>query len=302
LVNRVSSRNTIMTKEIWIDDHISPIRDILGGSKDGREKLLRSYIYQRRNLNNRHFQKTLTVDQTVAKLLDSKWPQKVRDFDPERWRRIMEMIRRRSRKVIKNPAAPRLVLYPGFERFNGRVYRFEGKPVIGCAPDFPRCSGDNLKVLLAHEYAHYVRWEKTGVPSDNVPIYAMIYEEGWAVWMSSRILPELEMNRLFMSNLHGLIGMANPHGGYLSWCRRHFGEIIAESRKVLQSKKEADLGRLFQCRRLGNDTTPIRVGYYLGYRMIEMLLERMTPEGLLRERPTFRKVSGWLDEVEGCSY
>ncbi len=290
-------------RKIIVDDYISDIKEILRGSKSGREEKLGKYIYRLRRVNGRHFQKTLTVEQTAGRLLEPGWLRKVRDFDPRQWRAILRTVWKRSSKMIASPAEPHLLLYPSFGRFNGRVYRLAGDPVIGCAPDFPRCNGDNLKVLLAHEYAHYVRWAEIGVPPEKIPIYAMIYEEGWAVWLSMKLLPELDINRIFMANLHGLIGMPNPAGGYPSWCRRHMEEIVARSRKILASKTDKDLGTLFQCRRFHGDKTPIRVGYYLGYKMIEMLVNEngMSPEQLLVERPTLRKVSRWLDELEDLS-
>jgi len=293
-----------MVRKIIVDDYISDIKKILRGPKSGREEILRKFIYRFRKINNRHFQKSLTVEQTVGRLLEPGWLWKVRDFDPRQWRRVLETVRRRGSKIMESPAEAHLLLYPGFGRFNGRVYRLDGHPVIGCAPDFPRCSGDNLKVLLAHEYAHFVRWAKIGVPPESNPIYAMIYEEGWAVWLSMKLLPELDTNRLFMSNLHGLIGMPNPAGGYRSWCRKHLQEIISRSRKVLGSKTDKDLATLFQCRRFQGDETPIRVGYYLGYRMIEMLVNknRMELGQLLAEKPTLRKVSRWLGELEDHSH
>lgn len=291
-----------MSEELLFEDHVSEIKKILAGPKAECETLLRKYIYNSRKLNNRHFQKSLTVDETVAKLIEPGWRRKVRDFDAFEWRRTMKTIWRRTEKIVKSPPIPKLVLYPSFGRFNGRVYRLDKEPVIGCSPDFPRCSKDNLRVLLAHEYAHYVRWINTGIPSDNIPIYAMIFEEGWAVWLSSKILPRLDTYVVFMSNLHGLIGMPNPRGGYLSWCRKHLKEIIDKARKILKSKRDKDLGCLFQCRRFVDDRTPIRVGYYLGYKLIESLLKKGDPGELLMEKPTYRKVSHWLDELEDSIY
>jgi len=284
--------------DFLICDYISDIKDILSLSRDKREGSLHKYIYGLRRLNYRHFQKSLSVEQTAGKLLESGWRKRVRNFDPNQWHKTMHMVYRRTSKILPTPPKPELVLFPSFGRFNGRVYRLHKKPVIACAPDFPRCSGNNLKVLLAHEYAHYIRWQKTGIPSDDSAIYRMIFEEGWAVMLSRMILPELSLNEILMANLHGLINMPNPRGGYLTWCRKNFLQIINTSRRVLKSKRHEDLGMLFQCRRFSTDISPIRVGYYLGYRLIEALVNNMSLEELMIQRPTFRKVSKWLDRLE----
>jgi hypothetical protein len=266
----------------------------LSSRRPDKKERLQKLIHRTRKINNRHLQKGYTVDKTVEKLLEPDWMQRVRRFNPDEWIESVDLVRKRAIKILGRIPAPEVVLYPGFNTFNGRVYIIDKRPVIGCAPDFPFSTGINLKVLLAHEYAHFIRWRKTGIPSDNVPVYSLIYEEGWATWLSIQLFPELNLSRLFMSNLHRAIGMPDPEGGYLRWCRKNLGKITRSAQMVLKSKTGKDLGRFFQCKRYWGEKTPIRVGYYLGYRLIEMLSEKMTPQKLMRIRPTPKIVKSWL--------
>ena len=246
---------------------------------------------------NRHLSKQYSVDQAVEKLLDPEWVKTVRRFRPAEWQEVADQMYLRARKLLGNVPKPEIILYPSFSMSNGRVYDVEGKPFIAGSPDFPHSTGKNLKVLLAHEYAHFARWRKTGIPSENVPVYAYIFEEGWATWLSIKLLPEYSMSQLFMSNLHKAIGMPDPKGGYIRWCKKHLKSISSEAKKSLKTKDHKVMGRFFQCQRFGSENTPIRTGYYLGYRMIDMLSEQIPPRKLMLEKPTYRKVSTWMESL-----
>ena len=286
-----------MPKSVMLSDYISPIKELLKSENSDKNVRLRRLIYNSRKINNRHLRKGYTVDRTVKRLLEPSWVAMIKQFNPDEWQGVADSVWRRASDILGPVPIPEIILYPGFNYFNGRVYLLDKRPVIGCSPDFPFTSGINLKVLLAHEYGHFARWRKTGIPTENVPIYALIYEEGWATWLSIKLYPELQLSRLFMSNLHKAIGMPDPRGGYLSWCRQNLDKIAGRARKALKSKISRDLGRFFQCRRYWGESTPIRVGYYLGFRLIEMLAEEHAPRKLLRIKPTPKMVDGWLDEL-----
>ncbi len=285
-----------MTDKLLIHDHITPIKGILTAPGQDKKELLHRLIYRCRKINNRHLYKH-SVNQTVKKLLEPQWLTKVSRFDPDEWKTISESLWKRASKTLGRVSPPELVLFPGFNRFNGRVYKLDNRPIIGCSPDFPLSTGKNLEVLLAHEYAHFIRWRKTGIPSENVPIYALIYEEGWAVWFSMKLLSGFKLSHIFMSNLHASINMPDPKGGYLAWCRANLKAIAGKAQKVLKCKDRKNLGRFFQCQRLEGDDTPIRAGYYLGYRLLEMLSKRMTIRQLLQTKPTSGTISAWLNEL-----
>jgi len=286
-----------MAREPAVTDYITPIKEILTNKCIDRKRTLHRFIYRSRKIHNRHLGKLHSVDQTVKKLLDPQWLPKVRRFNPDEWRKTADDIWKRAIKLLDPVARPEIILFPGFNTFNGRVYKIDNKPVIGGSPDFPHSTGTNLRVLLAHEYAHFARWRKTGIPYENVPIYASIYEEGWATWFSTKLLPDCSLSRLFMSNLHKTINMPDPEGGYLAWCRKNLNTINAGSQKVLKSKGSKDLGRFFHCKRLRGDKTPIRTGYYLGYCLMEMLSETMPPRQLINIKPTYKRMSVWLDHM-----
>lgn len=286
-----------MAKSVILSDYISPIKEILADDKPDKKARLRRLIYNARKINNRHLRKGYTVDRTVKRLLEPSWMAMIRQFNPGDWGEICETVWRRTSDILGPVPIPEIILYPGFNYFNGRVYLLDKRPVIGCSPDFPFTTGVNLKVLLAHEYGHFIRWRKTGIPTENIPVYALLYEEGWATWLSTRIFPELRLSRLFMSNLHTAIGMPDPEEGYFRWCRQNLDKIAGKARKALNSKTNRDLGRFFQCRRYWGESTPIRVGYYLGYRIIEMLSKELAPRKLLRIKPTPKMIDGRLDEL-----
>jgi hypothetical protein len=280
-----------------IDDYVTPIKEIIKADSDHLRADLRKMIYKSRKIMNRHMSKQYTVDKTVEKLLEPGWIKAVKGFKPEQWQKIADQVYERTKKLLGKVDRPEIILYPSFSSSNGRVYDVDGKPFIAGSPDFPHTTGKNLKVLLAHEYAHFARWRKTGIPADNVPVYAYIFEEGWATWMSIKILPEYPMGQLFMSNLHKAIGMPDPKGGYLRWCKKHLKSIAREAQKSLKTKDHKALGRFFQCQRFGKENTPIRTGYYLGHRMIDMLSEEMPLRKLFLEKPTYKKVSVWLENL-----
>ena len=285
-----------MAKKVAIHDYITPITRILDERNAERPAKLRRLIHCARKINNRHLYRH-HWEKTVERLLEPNWRKRVARFDPAEWREIAELVWSRAADIIGPVPPPELILFPGFGRFNGRVYQLDRKPIIGCSPDFPQTTGRNLSVLLAHEFAHFARWRTAGARCDDVPINVLIYEEGWAVWLSGRILPEYERSRLIMSRLHKSIGLADPMGGYFHWCRQNLKMLARASQKVLRSKKHRDLGRFFQCLRFKGEDTPIRTGYYLGFRLIEMLSKRMSPRELLRARPSPKQISEWLDEL-----
>jgi hypothetical protein len=285
-----------MASCVKIENYITPIKAIINSRDKNKKEKLHEFIYRNRKINRQHLYKQ-TVDNTVESLLDPAWRRKISRFDPNEWSRIANKVWRRGKKILGNIPPPEIILYPGFGSSNGRVYNVDKKAVMGGSPDFPNTTGKNLEVLIAHEYAHFIRFRKLGTPPRFSPIYTMIYDEGWATWFSVQLLPRIKLSQLFMSNLHRAINMPDPPGGYLRWCRKNLNIIASNAQKVLKSKDDKILGQFFQCRRFKDDNTPIRVGYYLGLRLIEMLSEKHTPRQLLVVKPTPSKISRWIDEL-----
>ncbi len=277
-----------------IHDLITPIREIIAFRSPDVATRLRQFIQEYRRYHAAHFTGEYPLDEAVEALSRPSWQQKVSRFDVELWRQASDEIYSASTSLLGRLPHPELILYPGFGSFNGRVYKFQKRPVIGCAPDFPRTTGINLKVLLAHEYGHFIRYHRTGVPGEISPMYRYIYEEGWATWFSIQLLPHIRRRQVFMSGLHKDIGMPDPPGGYLTWCRKNLKTLIDEILPHLTDDSPETAARFFQCGRLKDDTTPIRTGYYLGYKVIEMLTEQKKPRKLLDSRVSRPQVAAWL--------
>jgi hypothetical protein len=192
---------------------------------------------------------------------------------------------------------PDILIYPCFGGSNGRVYKFDKKPIIAFSPDFGFCRGKNLQCLIAHEYAHFIRYRKVGTPPERQKIYSHIYEEGWAIYLTRKIFPNLPGNVVFMSNLHKSIGLPDPQSGYLAWCRKYLKQIAEAAIPVLSSNSLEDSKRFFQCGRFSRSKTPIRVGYYLGARMMEGLAREYGLKYLFEFKPTARDVGKWLKNM-----
>ena len=283
--------------KIIIEDLISPIPAILAYDGTDRQQLLIRLISRHREINAAHLLNR-SVSKTVDRLLEPNWIASVRKFNRNEWYESAEKTYSDMTKLLGPQPAPSIILYPSFGSMNGRVYRVAGKLVIGCSPDFPQTTGKNLNVLLAHEYAHFIRWKKIGLTqSMHRPLYVQLLEEGWAVWLSHQLLPKVSLSRIFMSNLHKSISMPDPKEGYLRWCRKNLLTIAYEARKNISSKDKKVIGRFFQGQRFKGDKTPIRTGYYLGYKLVEMLAREMTPKQLFELKLNHRKVSRWLDQL-----
>jgi hypothetical protein len=286
-----------MARKAVFRDYISPIRDILKSKNADRERELHKLIYHSRKILFKHTYRHYSVDLAVERLLDPAWIKQIQGFDVREWKALADLVWKRTKKIIGAAAKPDILLYPNFGGSNGRVYKLDKKPIIAFAPDFGFCRGKNLQCLIAHEYAHFIRYRKVGTPPEKQKIYSHIYEEGWAVYLTRKIFPELSPNIVFMSNLHHTIGLSDPKGGYLAWCRKHLKQIAEEALPVLSSNSYEDCKRFFQCGRFGHTKTPIRVGYYLGARMMEELARKFSLRQLYEFKPTARDVRKWLKNM-----
>jgi len=56
--------------------------------------------------------------------------------------------------------------------------------------------------------------------------------------------------------------------------------------------------RFFDCGRFRGEHTPIRVGYYLGYRIIDKACKELNQRQLLTLRPTAKMVQRWLRDLD----
>lgn len=258
---------------------------------------LHDLIFETRRILNRHLYRRFSVAMAVAELSRPAWLRSVESFDIEEWQRAAEHAWSRAKSLLGEVPAPKIILYPSFGRSNGRVYRLGERLVIACSPDFPHSHGDNLKVIVAHEYIHFARWQLTGMSTENHPVYRSLYEEGLATWLSHLLLPEQNLRTIFMCNLHRLIGLNDPAGGYLRWCRANLRKIAARASKHLNSRDHRQIHHLCEGGRFHGDHTPIRTGYYLGYRIVEMIADERDCRELFLLKPTTRTMEAWLGKL-----
>lgn len=286
-----------MRTKIVIEDLISPILAILAYDGAEREQLLRRFISRHREINSAHLL-SRSVNKTVDRLLEPDWTTHVRKFNRNEWFENAEWIYADTIRLLGPQPPPSLILYPSIGSMNGRVYDVSNKLFIGCSPDFPQTTGRNLTVLLAHEYAHFIRWKKVGLTQSMYrPLYQQLFEEGWAVWLSRKILPNISMSQIFMANLHKALSMPDPKEGYLRWCRENLLTIARKARVNISSKDKKIIARFFQGQRLKGENTPIRTGYYLGYKLVEMLARTMKPKQLLHFQLNSRITARLLDQL-----
>jgi len=286
-----------MRDSVVIQDFISPIKSILESkSRDKAEHLYR-VIHDTRAILKCHLFGSISVDKAVEELSRPAWRRNVRAFDVREWQGAANETWANAKTLLGDVPVPETILYPSFGRSNGRVYRLDGRLVIACSPDFPRSSGDNLRIVVAHEYVHFARWRVTGMSWQNHPIHVSLYEEGLATWLSRQLLPECSLRTALMCDLHRLIGLDDPAGGYVRWCRANLKAIAERVQRHLGSRERKQIHHLFEGGRFRGEKTPIRSGYYLGYRMVEMLAGRINARELFRMKPTQRMVGKWIAEL-----
>jgi hypothetical protein len=239
------------------------------------------------------------VEEAVEYLLKPDTRRRLSRFDSREWKRAAQIVSKRMKRLLGDIPEPDIVLYPGMRRSNGKLIHLGSRPVISLSPDFGFCSGDNLYTLIAHEYVHYLRAVLASVRFENMPIYRYLFEEGLAVYLSAQVLPDRPLSTVFMSRLHNEIGLNDPKGGYVRWCKEHLRTIASTALEALSSRSRDYSVRLFECERLRGKNSPVRTGYYLGFRMIEHAAERMGVESLLTHRPTPRTVKKWIESLPG---
>lgn len=285
------------SRNIIIEDYISSLREILVNQKSDLKKRLTEFIDQHKEILLVHLQGNYDSTRIAERLRDPIWLKRIFRFNFSDWRITARSTVKETKRLLGISTPLRIILYPGLGSFNGRVYKLNNRLVIGCCPDFPGVTGQNLQILLAHEYAHLLRWRLTGNRSDNIPIHAMMFEEGFAVWLTKQLFPKMKLKQVFMANLHKEIDMADPPEGFLRWCKSNLDRLANEAQAILDSKKEKDLGRFFQCLRLDDKNTPIRTGYYLGYRIIEKLSLQYSPQEIFKMKPTAKRAENWLNQL-----
>ena len=286
-----------MPSKIKITDYISPILSILADKNADRKKLLYKFLYPHRKLMRIHLSNQFEIEKDIDTILTPEWLKKLRGFNPADWQTVANEVYSRARNLLGNVPVPEIILLPSFGSCNGRVYRFNKKPILALSPDFGYCRGSNLKILIAHEYGHFLRDHLAGVKTESMYIYRNLFEEGFATHFSRQVYPQIPKNIIYMYKLHPVIDMADPPEGYLRWCKNNLELLKKTAIKAIKSKTRSDMRRFFQCGRFKNDSTPIRVGYYLGTEIIKMLTEEMQLKQIVKLKPSPSQMKKWLERL-----
>lgn len=280
-------------------DYISPASEILANrNREYRRTELTRLLGNSKQILRKHLTKNVTIEEMVEYMLKPVAVRRIRQFDLRHWIRTGHVIAKRLKKLLGNVPEPSIVLYPSMGRVNGKIIHLDGKPAIALSPDFGYFGGDNLSVVLAHEYTHYLRARLASVKFEKMPLYKRLFEEGLAVYTTMRVLPDIPQSALFMSNLHRLVGLNDPSGGYIRWCKRNLAYLTSEALDVLGSKSSDDSNRFFDCARFDGDNTPVRTGYFLGYMMVCIASADMNLKDMITMKLSVGQIRSWLKDIE----
>ncbi len=119
----------------------------------------------------------------------------------------------RCRSIVSSKEEPEVYLFVGFFSPDAFVTNFQGKPVI--------CFGLErfrdfrlLKILFAHEYAHFLLNLRSGEIPEDKKLRWLLISEGIGTYFSSLVFPESKISdHLLMRR------------DRLNWCQEHEGHL-----------------------------------------------------------------------------
>ena len=161
---------------------------------------------------------------------------------------------------------PEIYLLVGFFSADGFILDLDDRPVIGLGLERYR-DFRLLDIILAHEYCHYARRLTLGLceRTDPETLGQKLLAEGLSVVFSRRVYPKRKLEDHLLMSRHRM-----------SWCRRN------EARLESLIGGEMDSSRLVSVMFGRGDPEagiPPRAGMYLGYRLVERILESREEEG-----------------------
>jgi hypothetical protein len=283
-----------------IEDYITPIKRVCeqNSNREACRNELTELLSGSKHILRHHMDKgDVRVEVAVDYLLQPDTRRRLHRFNIRDWTKCERTVSRTMKKLLGSIPEPDIVLYPGMRRSNGKLIHLGKRSAISLAPDFGYCSGDNRYLLIAHEYVHYLRAVLANARFENQPIYKYLFEEGFAVYLSAQVLPDRPLSTIFMSSLHHVIGMKDPKGGYVRWCTRNLPMIASVALEALDTKSRDHARWLFECERLKGENTPIRTGYFLGFKLIETALRELSLKNLLTFKPTVSRVRKWIESM-----
>lgn len=189
---------------------------------------------------------------------------KASDYSPQRHltsvcppETIIKESYEKCRSILSSKEEPGVYLFVGFFSPDAFVMNFRGKPVI--------CFGLErfrdfrlLRILLAHEYAHFLLNLSSGEIPEDKKLKWLLISEGIGIYFSSLAFPECKISD------HLLLRRDR-----LNWCQEHEGYLRDIHRSGRFSSEE-----LIDFYGKGNQELdiPPRAGKYLGFQAVRRYL------------------------------
>jgi hypothetical protein len=174
--------------------------------------------------------------------------------------KIIEDAYKVCREIVSPQEDPDVYLIVGFFSPDGFVMNFQGKPVICFGMERFR-DFNLLRILFAHEYAHYLlNWSRGEIPEDKELKWLLI-SEGIGTCFSQYAFPDYKLSDHLLFRRDRL-----------NWCQENESLL----RKIFCSGKYSSR-ELMDFYAKGNPglNLPPRVGKYLGYLAVKKHLEQM---------------------------
>ena len=168
------------------------------------------------------------------------------------------------REIVSPQEDPDVYLMVGFFSPDGFVMNFKGKPVICFGLERFR-DFNFLKILFAHEYAHYLlNWSRGEIPEDKEFKWLLI-SEGIGTCFSQYAFPDYKLSDHLLFRRDRL-----------NWCQENESLL----REIYCSGKYSSR-ELMDFYAKGNSelNLPPRVGKYLGYLAVKEYLEQKEETG-----------------------
>jgi hypothetical protein len=165
------------------------------------------------------------------------------------------------RRLLPRIPEPDVYLMVGFFSADGFLVTLRGRPVIGIGLERYRDLRP-LDIVLAHEYCHYARQTVLGDDrrSSEEHLGEKLFAEGLSVHFSRKVFPERPLSD------HLLISRQR-----LNWCRENEPMMLDLIRGRLPGGELIPV--LFGTQSLSHGLPP-RAGMYLGYRLVEKMMEK----------------------------
>lgn len=165
----------------------------------------------------------------------------------------------KCKNIVFPVKEPEIYLIIGFFSPEGFVMNFRGKPVI--------CFGLErfkdfrlLKILFAHEYAHYLLNLSRGEVPEGQEYKWLLLSEGLSTYFSQLVFPDCKLSDHFFFQLDRL-----------NWCQENESRI-----RDIYSSKTFSSERLVELFKKGDPglNLPPLVGKYIGYVAVKKFIEK----------------------------